>query len=295
MLKERKLAKSTLHNIGIGAIGLGAMLCSNLPSLSLSVQTAPSQPKLGDTIVVEVTPTTGKNTAPKVEVGDKTYPAFPVGANRFRALIPTTPVEKPGVREVKVLEDGGNTTLKVNVGNRKFRVQRINLPPGKAGLEATKLELDRVAAFKAIVTPEKMWDGKFIAPNKGRKSTPYGVRRYYNGVFANDYYHRGLDYAGGYGSPVIAPAGGKVALVGYEKKGFRVHGNVVGVDHGQGVVSIFMHLSKINVQEGQTIKPGDVIGSIGSTGASTGPHLHWGLYVNGISVEPLQWLNSSIE
>jgi lysostaphin len=174
-------------------------------------------------------------------------------------------------------------------------VQRINLPPGKAGLEATKLELDRVAAFKAIVTPEKMWDGKFIAPNKGRKSTPYGVRRYYNGVFANDYYHRGLDYAGGYGSPVIAPAGGKVALVGYEKKGFRVHGNVVGVDHGQGVVSIFMHLSKINVQEGQTIKPGDVIGSIGSTGASTGPHLHWGLYVNGISVEPLQWLNSSIE
>jgi lysostaphin len=242
-----------------------------------------------------VSPSAGKTATPKVEVTQKTYPTFSLGPNQFRALIPTTPLEKPGIRDVKVIEDDSNLNLKVNVGDRKFRVQRINLPPGKAGVETTELERERVAAFKALVTPEKMWNGKFIAPNQGRTSTPYGVRRYYNGVFAKDYYHRGLDYAGGYGSPVVAPAGGKVVLVGYEKKGFRVHGNVVGLDHGQGVVSIFMHLSQINVEEGQILNPGDRLGAIGSTGASTGPHLHWGLYVNGQSVEPVQWLTTSIE
>ncbi|MFM2064403.1 MAG: hypothetical protein RLZZ507_4074, partial [Cyanobacteriota bacterium] len=123
----------------------------------------------------------------------------------------------------------------------------------------------------------------------GRLTTTYGVRRYYNGKFANDYYHRGLDYAGASGSAVIAPASGKVVLVGTVSQGFRVHGNVVGIDHGQGVTSIFMHLSRINVKEGDIVKPGQLIGAVGSTGASTGPHLHWGLYVNGQSIDPTPW------
>ncbi len=101
-------------------------------------------------------------------------------------------------------------------------------------------------------------------------STNYGVRRYYNGKFANDYYHRGVDYAGATGSPVIAPAAGRVALVGRVSQGYRVHGNVIGIDHGQGVISIFMHLSRINVQEGDLVKPGQIIGAVGSTGAATG-------------------------
>ena len=150
-------------------------------------------------------------------------------------------------------------------------------------------ELKRVAAFKVLQTPEKYWNGVFLKPNAGRMSTTYGVRRYYNGKFAKDYYHRGLDYAGAAGSPVIAPASGRVALVGRVYQGFRVHGNVVGIDHGQGVNSIFMHLSRINVKEGDFVKAGQLIGAVGSTGASTGPHLHWGLYVNGQSVDPTPW------
>jgi murein DD-endopeptidase MepM/ murein hydrolase activator NlpD len=282
---------------GMGAIALGAILLSGItrPSLSLNVQTAPASPRLGDTIILNLTPDPGKTAPSKVQVGSQTYPAFPIGNNRTRAMIPTTPLEKPGVRDIKVSADSGMKTIQVNVTDRKFPIQRINLPPGKAGVQATELELKKAAAFKAIVTPDKMWDGKFIPPNQGGKGSPYGVRRYYNGVFAKDYYHRGLDYKGGYGSPVVTPAGGKVALVGYEKQGFRVHGNVVGVDHGQGVVSIFLHLSKINVKEGQILESGDIIGAIGSTGASTGPHLHWGLYVNGAAVDPAQWLNGSIE
>ncbi len=261
-----------------------------LPVNALQVKVTPTNPKLGDTLSVEINLDNPENgTNPTVASGNNTYPAFEIAPNQYRAFVPTTPLEKAGTRTLQVAGDGQVQNLAVNVLNRKFPVQRITLPPGKAGVNATEHELQRVAAFKALQTPEKYWNGVFLRPNAGRMSTTYGVRRYYNGTFAKDYYHRGLDYAGAAGSSVIAPAAGRVALVGRVSQGFRVHGNVVGIDHGQGVASIFMHLSRINVKEGDVVKAGQLIGAVGSTGASTGPHLHWGLYVNGQSVDPTPW------
>lgn len=286
------------RNLSCGVLSLTIVLCSiQVPGLALDIKFSPTSPRLGETLILNLTGSS-PSLPPIVKVGSKTYPAFGVGGDRFRAMVPTTPLEKPGVREVTISvpnDPKATATLKIAIGDRKFPTQRINFTPGKAGIEATPQELKQVTAFKATVSPIKLWDGKFIAPNQGRTSSPFGVRRYYNGEFATDYYHRGLDYAGGYGSAVVAPAGGKVVLVGYEKKGFRVHGNVVGVDHGQGVVSILMHLSKIDVEEGQMLAPGDRIGAIGTTGSSTGPHLHWGLYVNAVSVDPVQWRSTAIE
>ncbi|MBD2139691.1 M23 family metallopeptidase [Anabaena sp. FACHB-1237] len=271
-----------------------------LPVQALEVEIIPKQPELGDTIsvVIDVEPQETQNipvVTVKNQTENNTYPAFAIAPNKYRAFIPTTPLEKPGVRTVRITGNGQERNLAVLVGDRDFPVQRINLPPGKAGVKATEYELQRVAQLKALQTPEKYWERAFIAPNKARISTKYGVRRYYNGKFAKDYYHRGVDYAGGAGSPVVAPAAGRVALVGTVAQGFRVHGNVIGIDHGQGVVSIFMHLSKINVQEGDFVKAGQLIGGIGSTGASTGPHLHWGLYVNGKSIDPIPWKSQSID
>ncbi|MBK1990801.1 M23 family metallopeptidase [Sphaerospermopsis aphanizomenoides BCCUSP55] len=267
-----------------------------LPADALEVQITPTAPKLGDTISVLIDVDSQENpSVPTVAVGEKTYPAFKISPQRYRAFIPTTPLEKAGVRKVTVAGDGQEKNLAVQVGDRKFPVQRITLPPGKAGVEATEYELQRVKEFKALQTPEKYWNGVFLKPNKARMSTGYGVRRYYNGKFANDYYHRGVDYAGGTGSPVVAPAAGRVALVGTVSQGFRVHGNVVGIDHGQGVTSIFMHLSRINVKEGDIVKAGQLIGGVGSTGASTGPHLHWGLYVNGQSIDPKSWQTKVVD
>ena len=261
-----------------------------LPVEALQVQVTPANPKLGDTLAVEINLDNPANTSnPTVASGQKTYPTFAIAPNKYRAFVPTTPLEKAGTRKFRISGDGQVQNLAVKVGDRKFPVQRINLPPGKAGVQATEYELKRVAALKALQTPQKYWNGLFIKPNAGRVSTIYGVRRYYNGKFATDYYHRGVDYAGAAGSPVTAPAAGRVALVGKVSQGFRVHGNVVGIDHGQGVTSIFMHLSRINVTEGDLVKPGQLIGAVGSTGASTGPHLHWGLYVNGQSVDPTPW------
>lgn len=267
-----------------------------LPVDALQVQVTPASPRLGDTLSVEINLDSPENNLPpSVAIGGTTYPAYEIAPNQYRALVPTTPVEKAGVRKLKVSGDGQEQNLSVQVRDRKFPVQRINLPPGKSGLEATELELNRVKAFKALQTPQKYWNGLFLKPNKGRMSTIYGVRRYYNGKFANDYYHRGVDYAGAAGSAVVAPAAGRVAMVGRVSQGFRVHGNVVGIDHGQGVTSIFMHLSRINVKEGDLVKPGQLIGAVGSTGASTGPHLHWGLYVNGLSVDPIPWQNKVVD
>ncbi|BAY16108.1 peptidase M23B [Nostoc sp. HK-01] len=266
-----------------------------LPAAALQVQLSPSNPQLGDTLSVMIDVNQQDNQQPKVVVGEKTYPAFAVSPNKYRALIPTTPLEAAGNRTLKVAGDGQVQNLTVKLRSRKFPVQRITLSPGKSADGATEYELKRVAAFKALQTPEKYWNGKFIAPSKARISSIYGVRRYYNGKFAKDYYHRGVDYAGAAGSPVTAPAAGRVALVGTVSQGFRVHGNVVGIDHGQGVTSIFLHLSRINVKEGDFVKAGQLIGAVGSTGAATGPHLHWGLYVNGQSVDPVPWRTQVFE
>ncbi|MBO3462024.1 M23 family metallopeptidase [Aetokthonos hydrillicola Thurmond2011] len=282
--------KRRTNNILLGILAAFPVAFA-LPVNALQVRITPSSPHLGDTLSIIINPDNpaSPSTTLKVASGENTYPAFEISSNEYRALIPTTPLEKPGKRVIRVIVDGKEQNLLVLVHDRSFPVQRINLPPGKAGVDATEYELKRVAALKALQTPEKYWDGVFIKPNTGSITTIYGVRRYYNGRFAKDYYHRGIDYAGAAGSPVVAPAGGRVALVGRVSQGFRVHGNVVGIDHGQGVTSIFMHLSHINVKEGDIVKPGQLIGTVGSTGASTGPHLHWGLYVNGQSVDPTPW------
>ena len=253
----------------------------------------PTNPELGDTLSVMIQ-VDGSGETPTVSVQQKNYPAFPMGNNRFRALLPTTPLEKAGARQIKVTGDGKVQDLSVQVRSRDFPTQSIWLPPGKDG-EGTDAEFDRVDAFKALVTPQKFWNGKLLRPNSGEITTIYGVRRYYNGVFAQDYYHRGIDYAGDYGSPILAPAAGRVSLVGRESQGFKIHGNVVGIDHGQGVASILMHLSRIDVKEGDFVTAGQVIGTLGSTGASTGPHLHWGLYVHGQAIDPVPWRLQGVE
>ncbi len=259
-----------------------------VPAKALQVSLSPTTAQLGDTVSVVIGQSPSISSAPTVKVGQKNYPTFVGGSGNFRALVPTTPLDQPGTLRIQVSGEGEVKNLTVPLRNRSFPTQRIRLS-GAAGQSATQQELDRVAAFKALETPEKFWKGAFVKPNGGRISAGYGIRRYYNGVFAKDYYHRGVDYAGGTGSPVVAPAAGRIALVGRVSEGFRVHGNTVGIDHGQGVTSIMLHLSRIDVREGDFVQAGQRIGAIGSTGASTGPHLHWGLYVHGLSVDPVPW------
>ncbi|MEO0854422.1 MAG: M23 family metallopeptidase [Cyanobacteria bacterium J06648_11] len=274
------------------AIGLGA------PAIAYDVTLQPTSPRLGDTISVEVRAEQPTSTQPpQIQLGDKTYPSFAVpssGLPRFRALLPTSPLDTSGQLVVRVSGQEETRNLALGLRGRSFRTQSIWLPPGDEDL-GTDFEFDRVDAFKQLVSPERHWLGPLVRPSQGFVSTEYGVQRYYNGVFAEDYYHRGVDYAAATGAPVVAPAAGYVRLVGYEANGFEIHGNTIGLDHGQGVLSIMIHLNSVDVQEGDFVQAGQRIGGIGNTGSSTGPHLHWGLYVHGVSVDPVPWRTTGVQ
>ena len=279
--------------------GLGA--ASGLAALGITVSVAqaydvtiyPQAPQLGDTISVIVTPT-ATTAAPTVVANGTTYPSFDIGNGRFRSFIPTSPLDPPGRIVIRVSGEEETRNLAVGLKNRSFRTQRINLSSSRRNL-GTDHEFERVAAFKELVSPERHWSGPLLRPSQGRVSSGYGVRRYYNGVFAENYYHRGVDYAAGTGSPVVAPAAGYIRLVGRVADGFELHGNTVGIDHGQGLLSIMIHLSRIDVREGEFVQAGQRIGAIGATGGVTGPHLHWGLYVNQVAVDPVPWRYDGFE
>ncbi len=138
-------------------------------------------------------------------------------------------------------------------------------------------------AFDTIV-PGADWLGGFILPADGRRSGVYGSSRVYNNDDANPRIHWGLDIAAPEGTPVVAPAGGVITLADPD---LFFEGGTIFLDHGQGLVSIFMHLSAVHVESGQRVEQGELIGEIGTTGRSTGPHLHWGLkYRDRFYVDP---------
>jgi len=282
--------------VGAWTVGVLAADLFGQAAYAYEVTFTPSAPRLGDTVsvVVQAESAEGAETAPTVSANGVNYQSFPIGNERFQALIPTSPLDSPGRLAIQVsgVEDTRNMLL--NLSDRSFRTQRIWLPPGDNEL-GTDMEFDRVALFKELVTPERHWSGAMTRPSQGYVSTEFGVQRYYNGVFADDYYHRGVDYAAATGTPVVSPAAGYIRLVGEEHNGFEVHGNTIGIDHGQGVLSIMIHLSRIDVKEGDYVTAGQVIGGVGNTGASTGPHLHWGLYVNGIGIDPVPWRETGFD
>ncbi|MEO1145497.1 MAG: M23 family metallopeptidase [Cyanobacteria bacterium J06638_22] len=274
----------------IGAIALTLTLLT--PAQAQDVIITPSSPHLGDTISVTLQTEDGK--ASSIEYDGATYPSYEIGDNRYRALLPTTPLDRPGRKEIRFTLNGEDRRFAVELRNRSFSTQRIRVGSGTS-TSATDYEIQRLREFRETVTPDKFWNGPLARPADGRVTSEYGIRRYYNGVFAENYYHRGVDYAGGTGASIYSPAAGRVVVVGRVSDGFRVNGNTVAIDHGQGVGSVFIHLSRIDVQEGDRVQQGQVIGGIGATGLATGPNLHWGLFVNGKAVDPFPWRNQGFE
>lgn len=150
-----------------------------------------------------------------------------------------------------------------------------------------------VASTVSTYTPGQAWNGKFRSPlevKNPRVSTVFGERRSYNGGTPGLCGHEGIDYAVPGGTPAYAPAAGVIALA----QPLKVRGNVVFIDHGRGVFTAFYHLSKIIAQPGQRVSAGDQVGEVGTTGFSTGDHLHWSMWVNGIYVSPVEWTEREI-
>lgn len=227
----------------------------------------------------------GEGTAPSLWFMERSYTMFRQPDSSWRALVPVENLTKPGSYAFLVRTASGEQKIPVQVKPNNRKVQYITLDPSKQGLRATETEKMRVKAALLTESPEKLYDGTFLRPAPGRTSSLFGLKRSYDGGPVESY-HKGIDISAPQGTPVKSTAGGKVVLCGTVREGFLVHGNTVIIDHGQGLTSIYMHLDSITAKQGTTVRKGEVIGKVGHTGISTAPHLHWGTYLYGISVDP---------
>jgi murein DD-endopeptidase MepM/ murein hydrolase activator NlpD len=168
---------------------------------------------------------------------------------------------------------------------QEWPVRHTTFPEDDLEIEPTLAELDAHAAedrqldqiYRRPNGP-KRWEGLFRAPVNGQVTTAFGTHRSYE-------YHPGMDFAAPMGASVVAPATATVAYVG----NVPARGNIVILDHGAGVYSTYAHLQTADVEAGTSVKPGQTIARVGSTGFSTGPHLHWEVWVDGANVDPLEW------
>ncbi|MGC9372102.1 MAG: M23 family metallopeptidase [Thermovirgaceae bacterium] len=199
--------------------------------------------------------------------------------------------EEPGtdfVMEVRLNIRGKTEVLEKQVTLKAvtYPVQHLSVPkkmvtPPEEVLERIRRESAMVKKALAGSNPGRLWEIPFVPPLEGTVTSPYGTTRTMNGVKKG--IHTGVDLRAAMGTPVVAPAGGVVVLA----DDLYFAGKCVYIDHGNGVFSVMMHLSEIAVQDGDTVRPGDLVGKTGRSGRVTGPHLHFGVRVHGKWVNPL--------
>lgn len=229
-----------------------------------------------------VTPSNGT-----VSFAGKKVPIFQQKDGSFLALAPVSVFQKPGAYPLTIQDPNGPTvfTANINVQDAHYRTQNVSVSKSTAGLQPEPGELEAVQKLKDALTSARLWEEPFISPTIDCQNSPFGVKRYHNAKATGDY-HKGVDLRSPAGRPVKATNGGKVQIA----RMYRLHGGTVGIDHGQGIGSIYIHMSSIKVKPGDVVKKGDTVGTVGSTGFATGPHLHWGMYVNGLPINPNQWI-----
>lgn len=237
----------------------------------------------------------------RVDVAGQSLPLFANGQteagqkNKYRAFLAIKGDLKPGGYTLLLKAENGQVLLKDKLevmlgtfGTQYIRFVRPPLSPEQAALVAEEDKSVDDARFSQ--TEQALWDSPFILPVPHRMSAAYGTRRYLNGKYNG--YHSGVDFASPHGYPIKAPANAIVALASYFSK-YNSNGNTIFLDHGQGVTSVYIHMSKLAVKKGDRVKKGQTIGYIGTTGRSTGPHLHWGFYLNGYNTDGMSWIRFS--
>ncbi len=216
-------------------------------------------------------------------------PFFPSTQSTFAALVGIDMQDPPGKQTLRITiqtkQSTDHLTYSININKEDYAVQHLKLPKNKVDLNAKTLKRVRLeqkemsAAFHHIGT-QPLWESAFLEPVNGTVTGRFGSRRVINGQ--NKRPHSGEDIAAPKGTPVLAVnTGTVVAAVDH-----FFSGKGVIIDHGVGLFSMYFHLSEINVQNGQTLHKGEILGKVGATGRATGPHLHWGIRLNGARVNP---------
>jgi lysostaphin len=218
----------------------------------------------------------------------RTITLFPQPDGRSFGLMPVPVLEKPGAYTLEFLDQNGGVVHRtpVLVRNAHYPEQNIVIAKAIAALKPSPGEQQTVGAFRKTVSPARYWEEPLREPVPGCLTSPFGAERLHNGKRTGDF-HAGVDQRGAAGTPIHPVTAGVVKIV----RRFNLRGGTVAVDHGQGMESIYLHMSSFVAKEGEHVGPDDVLGLIGSTGRSTGPHVHWTLYVNGEPVNPGQWMS----
>jgi len=229
----------------------------------------------------------GSKESAKARMHGVTIPLFAEPDGSTFGLMPVGVEEAPGDYPLEFLDHAGAVIheITVTVHDAHYTKQDIVISQQLSTLHATTDEAETVRAFLKSVSPVRHWEEPFRAPLAGCMNSPFGASRLHNGKLTGDY-HGGVDQRGATGTPIHAVAAGTIRI----SRMFRLRGGTVAIDHGQGLETIYMHMSKFAGEEGQQVQAGDVIGYVGSTGRATGPHLHWSLYANGRPVSPNQWV-----
>jgi murein DD-endopeptidase MepM/ murein hydrolase activator NlpD len=284
MRKNGKIFLLILCLMGLPLFAQGA--AGRTPEIVLS----PKKAGPGDILLITV-----KNEDGPVEGifnGRKIF--FNPSKNSYKAVVGIDLNAEPGRYTLELTINGRTTSRGVTVVRKKYPLQRLKLPEDKVTLSPeNEARVEREQNEMAAIWPVESvrdWSGNFSDPLPGKEiTTSFGMRRIINNIPKNP--HTGVDLSAEEGEPVRAPNDGVAVLV--EEQFFS--GNSVVLDHGQGIHTMFFHLSKVNVHRGQAVRKGDVIGFVGSTGRVTGACLHWGVRVQGARVDPLELIHLNLE
>jgi murein DD-endopeptidase MepM/ murein hydrolase activator NlpD len=263
---------------------LTALLCVMMASAARAQKCSvkPAAISLGQTVRVSC-----QIAASSARLNGRTVRMFPQTNGSWFGLMPVAVADVPGAYSVEFLgEDGAQVaSAKLTIRATKFPTQNVVLAPQIEALHSTPEDIQALTAFRNSVSDVKYWDDPLSAPVPGCVLSPFGVKRLHNGKPTGEI-HAGIDQRSAAGLPVHAVAGGVVKIA----QDFAVLGGTVALDHGQGLETMYLHMSKLVVEPGARVKKGEVIGYVGATGRANGPHLHWVVYVNGVPVNPQQWV-----
>ena len=269
---------------------------TGLPSAFLRASIEPLPLKQGSTEVIRVQ--TREAVSLSGMLVDMPLHFFPMNDGQV-ALQGVHALKEPGVYPLSIeatLPDGSKQSYEqmVLVASGEYGSVELYVPPETIDPAVTEPENQTVFSVVSPATPTAYWSGVFESPAVYRDQFTdlYGRWRIYHGLGTDlviEGFHTGLDFAGGEGLQIFAPAPGKVVFAAP----LTVRGNATIIDHGWGVYSGFWHQSQISVNVGDMVETGQVIGFVGGTGRATGAHLHWEVWVNGIQVDPLNWLNQA--
>lgn len=208
--------------------------------------------------------------------------------SQWRAIVGVPLLAEPG--STLTVEVEGRQSIPIHVGTKKYPEQHLTLPPERADLSPAELEhfereRERLSQLLRTFSEAAPATLRLVAPARGRRTGSFGMRRYINGAPRAP--HSGLDIAAPAGTPVVAAAQGRVIDTG----SYFFLGETILLDHGQGLISLYAHLSRIAVRTGDAVAARSAIGEVGATGRATGPHLHFAVYLNGAAVDPRILLN----